>query len=86
MDKKTALRRRISAYAFAVWELEVFLDTHPDNQRAMETRKAYREMLAQLKAEYEQQFGPYIVTSDDVEGDRWTWVDNPWPWDLQKGE
>ena len=86
MDEKRMLRRRISAYSFAVWELEVFLDTHPDNKQALETRKAYMQTLEQLKAEYQDKYGPYIAYSSDVQGDRWAWIDDPWPWDMQKGE
>lgn len=80
-------RRRLSAYAFAVWELELFLDTHPDNRQAMESRTNYRQKMQALKEEYEQKFGPYVCTAADLNGEEhWTWIDDPWPWDMQEGE
>ena len=77
------MRRRISAVDFAIWEMEVFLDTHPDDARALKVREQYRQKRAELVGEYEMRFGPYVVTSDDVNDSRWTWLDNPWPWDYQ---
>ena len=38
-----------------------------------------------LVAEYEANYGPYIVTDKDVQGERWTWVDGPWPWEYERG-
>lgn len=85
MNNKTMMRRRISAVDFALFELTEFLDTHPDDQRALQLREQYLMKRQELIHEYEQQCGPYIVTANDVRGNRWTWVENPWPWDF-KGE
>lgn len=82
MDEKTRMQCCISAYDFSIWELELFLDTHSCDTRALEMRKEYQAKREALIAEYECKFGPYIVNSNQVTGDRWSWVDNPWPWDL----
>ena len=38
----------------------------------------------ELIAEYELRCGPYVVTRRDVpNGNRWTWVDSPWPWEYE---
>lgn len=81
MSERGQLRRRISAVDFALFELVLFLDTHPDDVRAMRMRDQYKKKRDELVAEYESHFGPYVVTADDVTGDQWTWIDNPWPWD-----
>lgn len=81
MNERGQMRRRISAVDFALFELVLFLDTHPDDIRAMKMREQYMKKREELVAEYESRFGPYVVTTDDVTGDQWTWIDNPWPWD-----
>ena len=81
MDKRTLCQRRISAVDFSLYELTLYLDTHPDDQNALRMREVYQNKRRELIAEYESLFGPYVVTTDDVRGNCWTWVDNPWPWD-----
>ena len=73
MDEKT-MRCRIHAYDFSILEMGLYLDTHCDDMQAMEKRREMQEKRAELVAEYERQFGPYIVTSNQVRGDRWTLV------------
>lgn len=86
MGDKMKWRKKIDAYDFAILEMGLYLDTHPDDEEAMKTRAAYMQKRCELIEEYEKCFGPYIVTQNDVTGDRWTWVDNLWPWDYMKGE
>ncbi len=84
MDKCT-LRRRISAVDFALWELQLFLDTHPHCAEALQKRAQLQAERHQLVSLYETNFGPLVLTSHDVKGDCWSWIDDPWPWDLEGG-
>ena len=84
MDKRAMCLRRIASVDLALYELTLYLDTHPEDQNALRMREIYQNKRRELIAEYEAAFGPYVVTTDDVRGDRWTWVDNPWPWDFGK--
>lgn len=84
MDNRAAVINRIKAYDFAIVEMNLFLDTHPDDCRALELFKAYIEKRNQLVAEYEAAYGPYVQTVTDVEGDKFSWICNPWPWDYCK--
>lgn len=82
MNTKQALTRKISAHDFAILEMVLYLDTHPNDTKALSALKRYRAEREALVAQYERNFGPYIVTSGDVKNDnRWAWVDNPWPWE-----
>lgn len=76
-----ALKRRIGAYRFAVWEMTLYLDTHPDCTAALEKLREFQAITGRLVEEYEQQYGPLVLTSDDVPCERWSWVDGPWPWE-----
>lgn len=82
MNEKAMLRRRIFETDFVLYELALFLDTHPESKKAMELMSEYRKMRSDLVGEYESRFGSYIETLSDVpEADRWKWIDGPWPWD-----
>lgn len=84
MDKAT-LRRRIAAIEFSMWELHLFLDTHSDCEEAIEKRRRLLAEREQLVAMYESHFGSYYGTAMNDNGDVWSWVDDPWPWDLEGG-
>ena len=83
---KSAVERRIGAYKFALYDLCLYLDTHPNDEQAMQLRQVYETRLGQLIDEYEQHYGAYVSTMADVQ-DSWTeWVNGPWPWDVMKGD
>ena len=84
MDKAT-LRRRIAAVEFSMWELHLFLDTHPDCEEAVEHRLRLMAERKELLTMYESRFGDYYGTSMHADSDVWSWVDDPWPWDLEGG-
>lgn len=73
------LHEKIRALGFVKVELELYLDTHPDCQTALDY---YYRTLAELKRltdEYQSTVGP-LTAMGVTDTDRWTWVDGPWPW------
>lgn len=84
MDNRTTLLYRIRAYDFAIVEMNLFLDTHPTDEQAISLFHMYQEKRKELISAYEAQFGPYINTVDDVKGDAFTWICDPWPWEFCK--
>ena len=82
MTNKTELKRKIHELDFALHELNLFLDTHPTNKRAMELLSEYRKKRESCIALYEEHFGRYISTVDDVPASScWEWLNSPWPWE-----
>ncbi len=66
------LLHEIGAYRFAVIDLGLFLDTHPDDCAALQHFTEYNDKLAELTALYNHLFGPLVMT--DVSGrNGWTW-------------
>lgn len=84
MDDRMALKRRIHALDFALWEWHLFLDTHPEDAEAMAKRQELKEVRKEAVAAYEEQYGPYNATAKRIMGNRWSWVDSPWPWEYGK--
>ncbi len=79
------LFERIRAYQFALYDIELFLDSHPNDTQAMQLRGHYMTKLRQLKDAYEQHYGTLVITKNDVEESWRDWVNDPWPWDNTKG-
>lgn len=76
--KNADLLRRVQELAFAMDEAELFLDTHPQNAAALDYFQRRRDEWERAVEAYEGTVGP--LTSNAVQGDRWTWIDGPWPW------
>lgn len=77
---KEALLKKIQALSFVKVETELYLDTHPDSKAALDY---YRDILSQLDeamTEYQNKYGPLFA--EGVVGDRWSWVEGAWPWQL----
>lgn len=81
MSEREALLRKLSAAQFAVWELHLYLDTHIDDQKAIEEKRKYTMKANELLKEFEEKFGPLSPGSAQNSTD---WLANPWPWDYCK--
>lgn len=79
MAERDILLKRVQVCDFALNDAALFLDTHPEDQMALEHYKKHMEMRTAAAQAYVKQFGP-LAHSDYDGGPRWTWVDGPWPW------
>ncbi len=79
---RAKLLKEISMVDFAIVELNLYLDTHPDDTDAVAYIKQYITILNRLKEEYAAQYGPLTVcdaTFHDCE--TWKWARMPLPWE-----
>lgn len=76
MNKKQLLTR-LSAIDFTLTELRLFLDTHSDDENALEMFDKYSRRYKTLKKQYEEQFGPLTLNGKNSDD----WLSDPWPWD-----
>ena len=80
MNKQDMIKK-LQELSFTLVELNLFLDTHPDNAEA---RRLYNERSAQMAEVREQYFaayGPMMNFGVCPAGDSFTWVNSPWPWE-----
>ena len=54
MNKREKLLRSISAAQFALWELHLYLNTHPADMEALSLHEQYEMKLMKLKASKEE--------------------------------
>ena len=69
----------LQTMAFAIQELALFLDTHRDDNEALEMYRTYQKMYTEGKKKYEKECGPLNHMS--ISGDKYCWLDDPWPWE-----
>lgn len=74
---KDKLLRRVNSLGFAMHELRLFLDTHPNDTEALEMFNSYQKKYEAAKSEYEKQFGPLTLNGYNTD----EWLNDPWPWD-----
>lgn len=70
---------KVMALSFALNDLNLYLDLHPDNEEVFHLFKKYVEDYKKALKEYEMKYGPLKLT--DSIGSKYKWLDSPWPWD-----
>lgn len=71
---------QLMALEFAVVELGMYLDTHPDDTEAVALFRDYAQQAAEARAAYEAKHGPLRLGAAGT-GSCWDWICDPWPWD-----
>ena len=79
---KEKLTREIQEVGFALVDLNLFLDSHPDCKMALDFFRDMQMKYAELQAQYEMEYGPLTAFDTNTE-QGWTWVKGPWPWELE---
>ena len=70
----------LQALGFAVQELALYLDTHPEDKEALELYRSYQDMLHKGMMLYTEKCGP-LNHKMPSGSDRYNWIDDPWPWE-----
>ncbi len=82
MNDKQSLRRKVWELDFVLHELVLYLDSHPECERALSLMREYRKLRRETLEEYERRFGKMPTTVRNVKPEGvWTWIDGPWPWE-----
>ena len=69
----------VMQFSFAINDLNLYLDLHPDDTRVVRLFEELVKEEKQAKKEYMEQYGPLTVTK--VKGDKFDRIESPWPWD-----
>lgn len=80
MDAQKILLKKIKQYDFALKELNLYLDTHPNCRRGLSMFQKYKKLREEALNEYNEKFGP-ITPEQNNSTQHWTWIDDPWPWE-----
>ena len=80
-NARKELLDQIRAIQFMTVDLNLYLDTHPNDCRAMNEYNYYVRQLQSLKREYEMQYGPLMNFGHSLSPCPWRWIEEPWPWE-----
>ena len=81
-NRKEELLLEIMELSFAINDLNLYLDLHPDDTRLLEKFNAYVEKSCQKEMEYVKTYGPLEVIDSDSSSS-FEWIKNPWPWERE---
>ena len=73
-------KTELQVLAFAIQELALYLDTHRDDQEALELYQQYQQMYRNCSDQYSEKFGPMNHRSPTT-GKEYQWLNDPWPWE-----
>ena len=75
------LMRKIQQHGFAMLEAALYLDGHPNCQKALNYYNKQKEYYTGYVSEYETTYGPLSLKGNT--GDTWNWIPGPWPWESE---
>lgn len=73
-NKREEMIEQIKSLNFAVIELGLYLDTHPEDQRALCLHREYTKNLKNLKDMYQKVYGPLSIY---FPCNKWRWLEEP---------
>ena len=71
---KEKLYLELSRTAFAMHELNLYLDIHPEDRKMLQLFNDYRKMFVKLEKEYEDKYGPLDTYP-------FAWEEEAFPWE-----
>ena len=75
---RAEMLERIKCLNFAIIELGLYLDTHPDDEKALCLHRKYAREAKELKDKYQKVYGPLTI---NYPCNKWRWLEEPWPWE-----
>jgi spore coat protein JB len=72
----------LMAVDFVLLELNLYLDTHPNDAQAVRQFNEFAVRRKQLVEQYEKQFGPLMNFGHSLSPQPWAWNNGPWPWQM----
>ena len=74
--KKEEMLQQIRCCDFAITELALYLDTHPQDDKALCLHRKYCKQAKDLKDKYQKVYGPLTI---NYPCNKWRWLEEPWP-------
>ncbi|MDO4301834.1 MAG: spore coat protein CotJB [Clostridia bacterium] len=79
MTEKEMLKN-LTALDFMAVDLQLYLDTHPNDTEALEKYNSIIKEADMLRSQYEKNYGPLFSFRSYNHGNTFKWINEPWPW------
>ena len=83
-NKKEELMLEIMELSFAINDLNLYLDLHPEDEKMLEKFNELVEKSCKYEMEYVEKYGALEVI-DNTSNKKFEWICSPWPWDNEGG-
>lgn len=78
-----SMLQKVQEMEFVALELNLYLDTHPCDEDALNDFICAAELLKTYKQDYEKAYGPLLNYGfGEYPTGYWAWAEGPWPWEL----
>lgn len=81
-NERETLLYQVMQYKFALIELNLYLDTNPNDAEAVALYNKYLAIEKQMCDKYESMYGPLTLDSNYLGKNTWNWKNSPWPWEV----
>jgi spore coat protein JB len=72
----------IQAVDFVLLELNLYLNTHPNDLPAIQQFNRFAQQRRSLVQPFETEFGPLLHAGHSYSKQPWEWINAPWPWQV----
>lgn len=79
-ELSNTMTHQLQALHFAISELGLYLDTHPNDRDALELFDQYVELYEEASQRFENEKGP-MTQMQAANSGTYRWTEGPWPWD-----
>lgn len=73
--RRKEMMMKIKELNFAIIELALYLDTHPEDEKALCMHREYCKELKDIKDKYQKVYGPLSIY---YPCNKWRWLEEPW--------
>lgn len=80
---RDCLLLQVDILEFYAHEMNLYLDTHPQDQNALAIFIKYSQLAQEAREKFECQFGPLTVNNSN-NPQMFTWISKPWPWQRER--
>lgn len=82
-NDREKLLLEVQKYGFAMWDLNLYLNTHPSDRNTMMLFDKYRQAYKQAINDYENKYGALTFDQTNTSKSYWPWNESPWPWEVR---
>jgi spore coat protein JB len=80
-NERQRMLLEVQKYGFAMWDLNLYLNTHPTDRNVMMLFDQYRNAYKKAIQDYQSKYGALSVKDATTNGGYWSWNRSPWPWE-----
>lgn len=75
----------LQALSFSIVELGMYLDTHREDEAAVQLFREYVKLYNDGMQRYEAAYGPLVQRGAGTQG-AYNWLEGPWPWEYAENQ